>query len=213
MSEVVFECVDARPERYAAAPTIQFELRVSETTGERVHAVLLRCQLRIQPQRRSYNDTEADRLSDLFGERSRWGDTLKPLQFTNVSLLVPEFRGTTEVEMSVPCTYDFEVAASKYLHALDDGEVPLLMLFSGTVFLRAESGFSVEPVPWEKEASYRLPVRVWREVMDLYFPNSAWIRMRRETLDHLQGFKSRMALPTWDDALEMLLKQAEEGRP
>jgi hypothetical protein len=213
MSEVVFECVDARPERYAAAPTIQFELRVSETTGERVHAVLLRCQLRIQPQRRSYNDTEADRLSDLFGERSRWGDTLKPLQFTNVSLLVPEFRGTTEVEMSVPCTYDFEVAASKYLHALDDGEVPLLMLFSGTVFLRAESGFSVEPVPWEKEASYRLPVRVWREVMDLYFPNSAWIRMRRETLDDLQGFKSRMALPTWDDALEMLLKQAEEGRP
>jgi hypothetical protein len=213
MSGVVFECVDARPERYAAAPTIQFELRVSETTGERVHAVLLRCQLRIQPQRRSYNDTEADRLSDLFGERPRWGDTLKPLQFTNVSLLVPEFRGTTEVEMPVPCTYDFEVAASKYLHALDDGEVPLLMLFSGTVFLRAENGFSVEPVPWEKEASYRLPVRVWREVMDLYFPNSAWIRMRRETLDDLQGFKSRMALPTWDDALEMLLKQAEEGRP
>jgi uncharacterized protein DUF6084 len=213
MSELVFECVDARPERYAAAPTIQFRLRVSETTGERVHAVVLRCQMRIQPQRRGYSDAEAELLSDLFGERPRWGDTLKPLQFTNVSLMVPEFQGTTELDMPVSCTYDFEVAASKYFHALDDGEVPLLMLFSGTVFLRAASGFSVEPVPWEKEASYRLPVPVWREVMDLYFPNSAWIRMRRETLDALQGFKSRMALPTWDDALEMLLKQAEEGRP
>jgi Family of unknown function (DUF6084) len=213
MSELVFECVDARPERYAAAPTIQFRLRVSETTGERVHAVVLRCQMRIQPQRRGYSDAEAELLSDLFGERPRWGDTLKPLQFTNVSLMVPEFQGTTELDMPVSCTYDFEVAASKYFHALDDGEVPLLMLFSGTVFLRAASGFSVEPVPWEKEASYRLPVPVWREVMDLYFPNSAWIRMRRETLDALQGFKSRMALPTWDDTLEMLLKQAEEGRP
>lgn len=213
MSELVFECVDARPERYAAAPTIQFKLRVSETTGERVHAVVLRCQMRIQPQRRGYSDAEAELLSDLFGERSRWGDTLKPLQFTNVSLMVPEFQGTTELDMPVPCTYDFDVAASKYFHALDDGEVPLLMLFSGTVFLRGASGFSVEPVPWEKEASYRLPVRTWREVMDLYFPNSAWIRMRRETLDALQGFKSRMALPTWDDALEMLLKQAQEGRP
>jgi hypothetical protein len=213
MSELIFECVDARPERYAAAPTIQFKLRVSETTGERVHAVVLRCQMRIQPQRRGYSDAEAELLSDLFGERSRWGDTLKPLQFTNVSLMVPEFQGTTELEMPVPCTYDFEVAASKYFHALDDGEVPLLMLFSGTVFLRAAGGFSVEPVPWEKEASYRLPVQVWREVMDLYFPNSAWIRMRRETLDALQGFKSRMALPTWDDTLEILLKQSQEGRP
>jgi hypothetical protein len=213
MSELVFECVDGRAERYAASPTIRFTLRLSETTGERVHAIALRCQIRILPQRRGYSDEEAGRLGDLFGERSRWGDTLKPLQFANVSLMVPAFERTTELEMPVPCTYDFDVAASKYFHALDDGEIPLLLLFSGTVFLQAASGFSVEPVSWEKEASYRLPVRVWREVMDLYFPNSAWIRMRRETLDALQGYKSRMALPTWDDALELLLKQAAEGRP
>ncbi|HWC38344.1 MAG TPA: DUF6084 family protein [Acidimicrobiales bacterium] len=213
MSELVFECTDARPERYAAAPTITFKLRVSETTGEAVHAIALRCQMRIQPQLRGYTGEEGWRLADLFGDRSRWGETLKPLQFTNLSLMVPSFRGTTELDLPVPCTYDFDVAAAKYFHALDEGEVPLLLLFSGTVFVKTDGGFRVEQVPWDNEATYRLPAAVWRDMMDLYFPNSAWIRMRRETLDALQRFKSLRALPTWDDALELLLKQSDEGRP
>lgn len=213
MSDLVFECVEARPERYAAAPTLVLKLRISERTGQVVQAIALRCQIRIQPQGRHYTDEEAGRLHDLFGERSRWGDTLKPLQFTSLSVVIPGFVGATEVEMAVPCTYDFEVSSSKYFHALGDGVVPLLLLFSGTVFLSGDKGFSVEPVPWEKEASYAMPVRVWRELMDQYFPNSAWIRMRRDTLDALQEFKSRMALTSWDDALELLLKQTEEGRP
>lgn len=213
MSELAFECVGAEPEPYAAVPAITLKLRISETGGETVHAIALRCQIRIQPQLRRYTDREAERLADLFGERPRWADTLKPLQFTNLSLMVPEFRAATELDLSVPCTYDFEVASTKYFHSLDDGVIPLLLLFSGTVFLKADGGFCVEQVPWDKEATYGLPARVWREAMDLYFPNSAWIRMQRETLDALQGFKSRMALPTWDDALELLLKQSDEGRP
>ena len=56
------------------------------------------------------------------------------MQFATVSLMVPSFTGSCELDLPVPCTYDFEVAASKYLHALGDGEVPLLLLFS-----RAES--------------------------------------------------------------------------
>lgn len=211
MTELVFDCLDARPERYAAAPTLVFRLRLAETSGQRVHAIALRCQLRIEPQRRRYRDDDAERLFDLFGEPSRWGETLRPLQFATVAQMVPGFSGSLEVDLPVACSYDLEVAAGRYFHALRDGEVPLLLLFSGTVFVDRPGGFAVEQVPWHKEASYRLPVAVWREMMDRYFPNSGWLRLRRETLDALQRFKSRQALPTWDHAVEALLKQAGEG--
>jgi hypothetical protein len=128
-----------------------------------------------------------------------------------VSTTLGGFTGEAEFELPVECTYDFEVAGAKYLHALLDGEIPLLMLFSGTVFTRGESGFSAEPVAWDREASYRLPVSVWRDVMDMYFPNSAWVRVRRDTLDDLQRYRVEQALPTWDQAFEQLLKRAGAG--
>ncbi|HET9078075.1 MAG TPA: DUF6084 family protein [Acidimicrobiales bacterium] len=211
MADLRFECIDVQPERYAAVPTLQFRLRLSEATGVAVHAVALRCQIRIEPQRRRYSEAEADRLLDLFGELARWGETLKPLQFASVSVMVPSFQGECDVALGVACTYDFEVAAAKYFHSLEEGEIPLLLLFSGTVFVHGETGFSVEQVPWHKESQYRLPVSVWHEMMDLYFPNTAWVRVRRETLDALQAFKSRAALPTWDDAFETLLRQGGRG--
>ena len=211
MAELVFDCLDAKPDRWAAVPTLLFRLRIADAGGQRIHTIALRCQLRIEPQRRRYSPEESDGLLDLFGEPARWGETLKPLQFAHVSMMIPGFKGSTELDLPVPCTYDFEVAAAKYLHALDDGEVPLLLLFSGTVFAKGAEGMSVEQVPWHKEASYRMPVKVWRELMDLYFPNSAWIRLRRDTLDDLQRFKARAALPSWDQALAVLLERAEEG--
>jgi hypothetical protein len=210
VSELVFDCVGAEPERYGAAPTLLFKLRIAETSGGSVGAIALRCQIRIQPHLRRYSTAEEEGMLDLFGDRSRWGDTLKPLQFANVSMMVPAFRGSVEVDLPVLCTYDFEVSAAKYFHSLEDGEIPLLLLFSGTVFEKGDTGLSVSPVPWHKEASYRLPVAAWRELMDLYFPESAWIRMRRDTLDALQAFKSRAVLPTWDDTLHALLKKAGE---
>ena len=73
-----------------------------------------------------------------------------------ISLVVPGFRGSSTVSLPLVCTYDFEVIAAKYLQALDDGEIPLLFLWSGTIFARAgDGGFNVMPVPWEKEASFR----------------------------------------------------------
>jgi hypothetical protein len=213
MTDLVFDCIDAQPDRYAAVPTLQLKLRISETTGAQVHAIALRCQIRIEPQRRRYSAEEADGLLELFGEPARWGDTLKPMQFATVALMVPGFTGSIEVDLPVPCTYDFEVAAAKYLHALGDGEVPLLLLFSGTIFTKGLSGFSVTQVPWHKEARYRLPVSVWREIMDRFFPGAGWIRIRRDTLDALQRAKAVRALPTWDDVLEALFKEAGEAGP
>jgi hypothetical protein len=117
--------------------------------------------------------------------------------------------------VQVPCTYDLEVASARYLQGLDDGTIPLLLLFSGTVFLDTGAGFSVELVPWSAEASYRMPVSVWRDLVNAHFPGSAWLRCSRETLDALSDFKARRALPTWDATLLALLAEAalaEGGR-
>ena len=211
MSQLTFEIVGARAEPYAVVPTLSFALRVGEASGQPIHSIALRCQIQIEPRRRPYSAAEEMRLLELFGEPKRWGDTQKTLLWTQAPLMVPGFAASTAITLPVTCTYDFEVTAAKYFQALDEGEIPLLFLFSGTVFAKNGSGISVEPVPWEKEAAFRLPVRTWREVMDLYFPGSAWIRLRRESFDALHRFKGRRALPTWDDAVEALLQAAGEG--
>jgi hypothetical protein len=206
VSDLDFEVLGVAPDPYAAAPTLLFTLGISETTGATVHSVSLRCQIRIEPQKRRYSPAEAERLLALFGETPRWGDTLKPFLWTHASTMVAGFSGATTVELPVPCTYDFEVAAAKYLHALGDGDVALVLLFNGTVF----SASGVEPVPWHKETTAKLPAVVWRQLMDLYFPNSGWVRLRRDTLDDLERFKTVRALPTWEHAIEALLKEAGE---
>jgi hypothetical protein len=209
-TELVFDCVGARAERWAVAPTTTFIVKVAETAGEAIHGIALRCQIRIEPLKRRYSDEEGDKLSDLFGERQRWGDTMKPLQLAFAAQMVPSFSGSTEIEIPVPFTYDFEVATSKYFHALEDGDIPLLLLFSGTVFVKSEQGFSVEQVPWHKESAFRLPVATWREMMDAHFPNSAWVRVRRDTMDALNKYRSGRALPSWDDTFISLL--GEDGK-
>jgi len=210
VADLVFDCVGAHSDRYAVAPSMALTLRVAETTGVKVDAIALRCQIRIEPTRRRYSDAEAERLNDLFGDTQRWADTLKPLQFTTVSLMVPGFTGSTEIELPVMLSYDLEIGSTRYFAGLEGGEVPLLLLFSGTVFSSPGGRLQVQQVPWSKEASYRLPVSVWREAIDAHFPNSAWIRMSLETLDELQRFKTRQALPTWDATLAALLARAAD---
>jgi hypothetical protein len=211
MAELAFSCAQATATRYAATPTLTFALDITEGTGARVHAIALRCQIRIEPHRRRYSAQEARRLNDLFGDTSRWAETVKPIQLATVSTMVPGFTSRTEVELQVPCTYDLEVASARYLQALDDGTIPLLLLFSGTVFLANGESFSVELIPWSAEASYRMPVRVWQDVVDEHFPGSAWLRCTRETLDALQEFKTKHALPTWDATLSALLLATDIG--
>ena len=208
MAELVFDWIGARAERYSAVPSLTLSLQISETTGQPVDAIALRCQIRIEPQRRRYSEAEAERLHDLFGDTSRWADTLKPLQFTTVSVMVPGFSGRTQLDLPVPFTYDLEIASTRYFASLDDGAAPLLLLFSGTVFANVDGRLQVQQVPWSKEISCGLPAKVWREAVDAHFPDSAWVTMRRDTLDELMRFKTRRALPTWDATLRALLTQA-----
>ena len=211
MADLIFGCTGATAERYAATPTLTFSLTITERSGVKVHAIALRCQIRIEPHRRRYTAAEAQRLHDLFGDPSRWAETVKPIQLATVTTMVPTFTAVTETDLQVPCTYDLEVTSARYLQGLDDGTIPLLLLFSGTVFVAQGDGFSVELVPWSAEASYRMPVSVWRDLVDVHFPNSAWLRCSRQTLDELSAFKAKRALPTWDATLAALLAAAGEA--
>jgi Family of unknown function (DUF6084) len=212
VAELVFDCVGARAERHAVIPMITLELRIAETSGERIDAIALRCQIRIEPHRRRYSAGEAEALHDLFGDTDRWADTLKPMQFTTVSAMVPRFTGATTLDLPVHTTYDLEIASTKYFDALADGAIPLLLLYSGTIFSVRDGRLSVQQIPWSKETSFPLPVAVWRETVNLHFPNSGWLRLSRDTLEDLRRYKTRHALPTWDNTVTALLAQVEERR-
>jgi hypothetical protein len=212
VTELEFTVLDAAPEPYGAAPTLLFRVRAAETTGATVHAIALRAQVHIEPQRRQYAPAESAGVTDLFGPTERWGSTLKPFLWTHVSTMVRGFTGAIDFDLPMPCTYDFEVAATKYLHSLGDGDVPLVLRFTGTVFTRGVTGFGVEQVPWHLEAAYRLPVRVWRALMDAYFPGGGWIRVDRDTLDALSRYRSERGLTSWEQALGELLPAPSEVR-
>lgn len=209
--ELQITCEDVVADRYAAAPTVVLRLRVRELTGVAVHAIALRCQVRIEPLRRTYGDAEAARVVDLFGDRSRWGSTMHALQLDFVDRVVPGLPGPTggetTVELPLPLSYDVEVAAHKYLTALGEGEIPLLLLFSGQILGAGPAGVTVQPIGWHTETRARLPVAVWREAMDACFPGQAWLRVSRETYDRLAERRSELGLPGWDALFSTLLEE------
>ncbi|HVD34572.1 MAG TPA: DUF6084 family protein [Rubrobacter sp.] len=212
MPNLDFRVEGAEVPEYAAVPSLLFKLRIENLEEEPIRSVALNTQIRIAATQRHYEAAEQERLLELFGEPHRWKDTLRSLLWTHTVLQVPRFSGSTVVDMPVPCTYDLEVVATKYFYALEDGEVPLEFLFSGTVFYAAEGGrLQTARISWEKEAEFRLPVQLWKEMMERYFPNSAWIRLHRDAFDQLYDYKIRMGLPTWEATVEALLRASEQG--
>jgi Family of unknown function (DUF6084) len=211
MTDLTFSVADVFAEQYAAAPQLTARLRIDESSGEVVHAIALRCQVRIEPQRRKYSADEESGLLDMFGTRDRWFDTLKPFMWMQCTTMVQGFTGITEVDLAMPCTYDFEVTWSKYLHALREDKIPVVFLFSGTVFTRGVHGFGVEQVPWDREARYQIPVSVWRDMIDHYFPNTGWLRLSRETIESLSHYKAVRGLTTWEAAIDSLLARSGTG--
>ncbi|HZC28198.1 MAG TPA: DUF6084 family protein [Gaiellaceae bacterium] len=203
--EFAIESADAV--RFAAAPTVAFTLRI--TSDKPVRSLALNAQIRIAPARRRYSDRDERRLVELFGPRERWGETLRTFRWAQASVHVPPFDETTSVEVAVPCTYDLEVATAKYFYALDEGDVPLEFLFSGTIFFVDDGTLRTAQIPWDREATYRMPVRAWKQAMDNHFPGSAWLRLRDDVFDRLVVYKSRHALPTWEATVDHLLEGRE----
>jgi hypothetical protein len=208
MVDLDFRIEDVTVEKYSAAPLLLFELHVANRTPELpVLNVMLNCQVRIDPARRRYDGGEHDRLSDLFGPPSRWGETLRSFLWTHASVSVAAIDHERKVELPVTCSYDFNIAATKYFHGLEMGDVPLNFLFSGSIFYRdAEGRLQIEQIPWSKECAYRLPVATWRAMMDHYYPQSAWLCLDRDAFEELDSFRRRSGLPTFERALRALLE-------
>jgi len=212
MPDLSFEVVGAEAPAFAAVPTLVFKLRiVNENEDERIHSISLRCQIQIAVTRRRYSTQAQARLLEVFGEPKRWGETLRSLLWTHVSSVVTQFSGNTIVDLPVPCTYDFEVVSTKYFDALEEGDIPLTFLFSGTIFYEGETGnLQVGQIPWSKEASFRLPVALWQEMIERYYPNTAWIRLHKDVFDQLYRYKAAHGLPTWDETVVRLLQASGE---
>ena len=212
MPELNFQIESAHAVPHGASPLLAFELRVTNTGPEEaIHTVVLRAQIQIEVTRRHYSPEEQAKLLDLFGEPSRWGQTLKNLLWTNAIVIVPAFEKETIVELQVPCTFDFNVAATKYFHGLSEGDLPLNFLFSGTVFYAdSNEQLQVAPISWEKEAKFKLPLKTWKDLIDHYYPNSAWLCLRRDVFDRLYQYKVRRGIPSWEQVIERVLAGTEE---
>jgi hypothetical protein len=193
--------------QYAAAPLLTFKVRITNNpSGEIIHTVALRAQIQIEVTRRKYDPNEQARLLDLFGEPDRWGQTLRNMLWTHASVVVPRFTGSVLADIPVPCSFDFNIAATKYFYGVTGGDLPLCFQFSGTVFYQgADELLQVAPISWDKEAKYRLPVKVWKDLMDVYYPNSAWLALPRDTFEKLYQYKMREGIATWEEALEKAL--------
>lgn len=213
MPNLNFAVESAQAVSFAAAPTIAFQLRLTNTVPEEsIHSIALRCQIQIDAQRRHYTPGERHLLSDLFGEPERWSRTLRPLLWTHVNVTATEFLGSTILAAPVACTFDFNVAATKYFHALEAEDVPLNFQFSGTAFYPAGDGsLQIAQIGWDKEARFRLPVQVWRDMMDLYYPDSVWLRLQRDLFDRLYEYKRSQGVATWEETIERLLSKERQA--
>ena len=211
--EIEFAVSAAEPLEYAATPTLKFALDILARGGHPIRSLLLDVQIQIAARRRGYGPDSQGRLLELFGTPDRWATTLRTLPWLRTTVVVPPFTGASTVAVTVPCTYDLEVTAARYLAALEGGEVPLELMFSGSVFYIAPDGrLQTARIPWESEVAYDMPVAVWRRTMDAHFPGSAWLRLGRESYDRLCAYKARHAFASWEATIGALLETGSEVR-
>lgn len=210
MTGMTFTVLDVVPEPFSLTPRLTARVGITSSDDEPIYAVALRCQIRIEPLRRPYSDAEASGLADLFGPRERWANTQRTFLWQHSTAMVPGFTNTTEISLPLECTYDFEVAASKYLHALKDGAIPLQFLFSGTIFMKNDRNFTVQQVSWECEARRDVPVAVWNHLVQLHYPNAGWVRLEHDTVSALAAYKSARGMLDFDEAVNALLAAAPQ---
>jgi len=213
MPDLDFRVDDAAITPWTIAPQVAFRIHVGNTPAEEIiHSVSLNCQIRLEVTRRQYAADEKAKLGDLFGDPERWGRTLRPMLWTLATVVVPRFTAETTIDLPVACTFDFNLAATKFFYGLSEGEVPLDFLFSGSVFYEDANGsMQVAPISWTKEARFRLPVKLWQDLMEIHYPNAAWFQLRRDVFDRLYRYKVEHGIPTWEQALERLLQAHAEA--
>lgn len=161
MPDLMFRALGAEAATHAVSLAVEITDRVPE---EAIQLITLRCQIHIEAARRRYSPEEQARLVDLFGEPERWGQTLRPMLWANVSTEIAAFAGTSSIRIQVPSSSDSREAATKYFQSLDGGTVLLTLLFSGMIFYLPLGGqIQVAPISWDREARLGLPVDVWKQ--------------------------------------------------
>jgi hypothetical protein len=208
--ETEFRVVDATAVPHTAAPTLSFTLEATEPSGREVYTIALTAEIQIEPARRTYDDETRARLVDLFGAAERWGSTTQSVVWTQASVLVQSFTGSTTFELPVLSNYDLEVAATKYFYSLPGGEIPLVFHFTGTIFYRGDAGrMQIVKVPWSCSSDFALPVDTWRQMVALHYSSSGWIRLHDDTLERLRRRQAERGLPTFDAVVTELFEEAE----
>jgi hypothetical protein len=211
MPDLDFKVLGVEAAERGVAPLIHFKLGiVNNTPAEKIQSIMLHAQIQIQSPQRAYGGTEKEKLRELFGKPEDWGQTLRNRLWAHANCIVPAFIDRIEAVLAVPCSFDLNVAATKYFYALEDGEVPLLFLFSGTIFYFDSDGqLQIARISWEKECAWRMPIGTWREMMDRHYPNSAFVWLERGMFDRLYEFKRQHGLATWEQAIERLLPHSD----
>ena len=210
MPDLNFKVSGVGASQRGLTPLLYFKTEiVNRAPAEAIQSIMLHAQIQVQSAQRAYTATEKEKLRDLFGKPEDWGHTLRNKLLAHANCIVPGFADRTEAVLVVPCTFDLNVAAAKYFYALEDGEVPLLFLFSGTMFYSDPEGrLQIQQISWEKEASWRMPISAWRDMMDRHYPNTAFMWLDRGVFDRLYEFKRQQGFATWEQAMERLLARA-----
>jgi hypothetical protein len=209
LQDPAFTVLGVEQVAHALAPALRFQLHVSDPEGRAIYAIALQTQIQVDPARRSYDAATRERLVELFGAPERWGATTHSFNWARVESLVPSFTGATSFELEVPCTYDLEVAASKYFYSLPSGEVPLSFHFTGMVLYRdAGEQLRVTGVPWSCSARWSMPVQAWKRAIADVYPGGGWVRLSTETLEALQTHKAREGHHSFDATVAELLGDA-----
>ena len=198
---------------YAAAPTMVFSATATDAAEHDIQSMALSAQVMIDPSRRGYDTRTRERLTELFGPPASWTPSTQALSWARIMAVVPGFVGTTTFALEIPCTYDLEVAATKFFYALEEGEVPLSFHFSGTVFYRStNSRLQVAPVPWSATARFQMPVTTWRAMIAEHYPGGGWIRLQNETLASLNALRAERGLTSLDACVAELLEETRGAR-
>jgi Family of unknown function (DUF6084) len=204
-----FEVTGVRAIEHAVAPTLAFTLGVEERSGREVFTAALTFQIQIEPAKRVHQPSERERLVELFGDR--WGNGAQRMHWTTESALLPAFSERTTLEVEVLCNYDLELAATKYFHSVEDGQIPLTFHVNGSVYYPGDDGrLQIVQIPWDTVADYTMDVEVWKRMIDSYYPDRGWIPLERETLEALRRERARRGLPTFDATMAKLLEDAAD---
>jgi hypothetical protein len=213
MVDIDFLVEDATFDAHSLAPSMRFILRiVNRTPTCEVKNVQLQCQVRVEPARRRYDDEERERLVELFSDPERWSETLRSLLWSQANVWAPAFRDECRVELPVPCSCDYGIAITKYFEGLRNGEAPLSFRFSGAIFYLDDDGLlQIAQIPWSKETNFRLPIELWRKMIEHHHQDGVWLRLDREVFERLHAYRRRRRLPSFDHAISALVESETEG--